>query len=255
MDNAIFLLPEIDLTEYGLGIIKPLKVHEVVKYGDSNLKDLLLPFVYKFLDETNEPLLFEYMLLDTEIHKKIISFLKILYRTEFVEQFFDDDKNFKLMIISKDINEAISKNPDDIEKYRDEIVVIDKNNFALLSEVICTSFFIFKPKEKEKQVIQVQKGNEAILEEFLRLQEQARQEEQERLKKSEKNLQQVITIVASQCLWNYEKVLNMTYYQFWNSYISSIQENQYKEYIQYKVSPKFEVKDSQKHWMDIVGKY
>ena len=69
------------------------------------------------------------------------------------------------------------------------------------------------------------------------------------------NLHQIITIVSSQCLWNYDHVLNMSYYQLWNSYISDIQKDQYETYMQYKVSPKFEVKDSQKHWMNIVGKY
>lgn len=254
MDNSIFLLPEIDLTEYQLGKIEFLKVKEIINYGDDKLKELLLPFLYKLLDKTNEPLLFEMLLLDSEMSSKMIKFLKIFYKTEHVEIICDENKNLKIMIINNEINNFILENPDKIENIQKYIVVIDKNNFQKISEIICTSFFIFKPKDEEKRVIQVQKGNEAILEEFLRLQNQAKQEEQERNKKNEKTLHQIITIIASDCLWDYERVLNMNYYQLWNSYISDFQKHQYKDYMQYKVSPKFEVKDSQKHWMEVVGK-
>jgi hypothetical protein len=252
MDNSIFLLHEINLTKYRLGKVIPLKVSEIIKYGDDNLRDLLLPFAYKVFDETNEPMLFECLLFDSELSMKMVNFLKIFYRTDYVEIPNSKDRIF---IFNNNIKDIILDSPEKLENFEDEIIIIDKNNFQKLSEVICTSFFIFKPKEKEKQVIQVQKGNEAILEEFLRLQERARQEEQKRIKENEKNLHQIITIIASQCLWDYKRVFNMTYYQLWNSYISGIQKDQYKEYIQYKVSPKFEVKDSQKHWMDVVGKY
>ena len=74
MDNSIFLLPEIDLTEYQLGKIKFLTVKEIINYGDDKLKELLLPFLYKLLDKTNEPLLFEMLLLDSEMSSKMIKF-------------------------------------------------------------------------------------------------------------------------------------------------------------------------------------
>jgi len=257
MDNSIFLLPEIDLTEYKLGKIKFLTVKEIIKYGEDKIKELLLPFLYKLLDETNEPLLFEMLLLDSEMSGKMIKFLKIFYKTDHVEMICDENKNLKIMIISNEINNFILENPDKIENIQKDIVIIDKNNFQKISEVICTSFFIFKPKkeENEKRILQVKEENKEILEEYLRLQQQHEQEEQERKQKNDMNLHQIITIVSSQCLWNYDHVLNMSYYQLWNSYISDIQKDQYETYMQYKVSPKFEVKDSQKHWMNIVGKY
>lgn len=257
MDNSIFLLPEIDLTEYKLGKIKFLTVKEIIKYGEDKIKELLLPFLYKLLDETNEPLLFEMLLLDSEMYGKMIKFLKIFYKTEHVEMICDENKNLKLMVISNEINNLILENPNKIENIQKDIVIIDKNNFQKISEVICTSFFLFKPKSKnkEKNVFQVREENKSVLEEYLELEKQHEKEEQERIKKNEKNLHQIITIIASQCLWDYEKVLNMTYYQLWNSYISGFQKEQYKEYLQYKTSPKFEIKDNQKHWTEVIGKY
>ena len=256
MNNAMFLLPEIDVSKYNLGKIKFLKVREIIHYGDDNLKQLLLPFLYQFFYEVNNPLVFESLLIDNDMSKKMIDFLKFYYRTEHVKLVFDKDENPKIMIISQELNKSILENPSDLYDFNNEIIIIDRNNFEKLSEIICISLFIFKPKEEESQIIQVSEENKAILEDYLKLQTKAKQEEAERNKKNEENLiHQIITIVASNCGWDYEKVLNMTYYQLWNSYLSYIQIDQYQMYMQYKVSPKFEIKDNQKYWMEVVGKY
>lgn len=257
MDNSIFLLPEIDLSEYQLGKVKFLKVKEIIKYGDENLKQLSLPFLIKFFDETKELLLFEYMVLDKDLSNKMIEFLKIFYKTDHVQLIYDSNKNYKIVVISNEINNLILENPNKIEDIQNEIIIIDKNNFLKLSEIIYTSLFITKPKESEedKQVIQVREENQAILKEYLKLREQAKKAEEERLKKNQPTLHQIITIVASQCLWNYDHVFNMTYYQLWNSYFSIVHQSYYQDYIRYATSFKYEIKEKQKHWLETVGKY
>ena len=79
MNNAMFLLPEIDVSKYNLGKIKFLKVREIIHYGDDNLKQLLLPFLYQFFYEVNNPLVFESLLIDNDMSKKMIDFLKFYY--------------------------------------------------------------------------------------------------------------------------------------------------------------------------------
>ena len=82
-------------------------------------------------------------------------------------------------------------------------------------------------------------------------QEQKNDQEQEQ---PIKTLQQIITIVASMSQWNYDMVLDMSYYRFWNTFSSIMGIENYKTYIKYASSGNFDMKDrEQKHWTEIVG--
>lgn len=238
MADAKYLLPQIDLTEFNLGIISHFSVREMINFKEEDYEQFLIPFMYDLSHDTEEIKFFDYLFFeDAQLSKILFSLIKslqLLYKT-------------KKFDISTD-NEIMNINIADAS--------INRNNFNRLCEVIREMFFI-KPKEQDEEnaVYQVSEQNKSILEEYLRLKQEHEKEMEELNKKNQKTIHQLVTIVASQCLWDFDRVLDMTYYRLIVTYISIAEIDSYVTYIKYHSSGQFDMKNQkQKHWLEIVGK-
>lgn len=235
--NAKFLLKEINFSEYGLGTIIPLIIKEIVELGEEKFNQFLVPFLYDLSHDTDEVKFFDYLFVNDEqlsrILEWLINSLKILYRTEKYEFVVDDNK----------INIKISN------------AKINRDNFSKLCDIIREMYFIKLKDLKEEQVIQVAEEHKAILEEYLRLKAQHEKEMEEQAKKNQVTTHQIITILASQCSWDYDRVLDMTYYRMIVTYMSIQQIDVYQTYLMYASSGQFDMKNQKyEHWLNIVGK-
>ena len=230
--SAKCLLSEIDLSKYNLGTIYHLKVSDIIKLEEiqeRKLEDFLLPFLIN-LNEDNNINLFDLLFVQEEqfstILLTLLDSLKIFYKTDKIEAYKDSHIS---------INDA----------------KIDRNNYNILCDVIREMFFIIKPQEKEPRIIEVSEENKALLEECLMHEKESEDRKKEQNKKT---LHQMITIVASKNQWDYEKVLNMTYYRFLNTCASILNIDNYTTYMRYATSGNFDMKDQkQEHWTEIVG--
>ncbi len=241
MSNDKYLLKEINLSEYGLGTIYPLSAREIINLGEEGLKNFLAPFLYKSVVKDNDEDIrfFDYLFIRDEqmieVLLSLINSLKVLYRCN--DYTFDDSNPNYIKII---ISEA----------------KIDRNNFDKLCDIVRDMYFLNQIEEEiDSRTIQVDEANKAILEEYLRLEQEYKKEQEELAKKNQKTLHQIVTIVASQCLWDYDKVLEMSYYRLITTYKSIFEIDSYTTYLAYATSGQFDMKNvQQKHWGEIVGK-
>ena len=127
-------------------------------------------------------------------------------------------------------------------------VEIDNSNFPMLCSVILEMLKIDKSKLKFDKPIK--KEMSAIEKEF----ERRRREYEKRLgkEKNEKDLTilDMANISIHTSNFKYEDILNMTLYQLKNSFDVLTKKDVYDTAVMYMVSPKFEVKDKQEHWME-----
>jgi hypothetical protein len=234
--NAKYLLTEIDLTEYGLGVITLPKVQDIINIGEQKINEFLTPFLIDY-KSTDEVKMFDLLFIDNEQMKNVVNqlaiALKVLYKSDAVKLALDETNNINIYVSD---------------------AIINRDNFDKLCDIVREMFFISKPQEEENRTIQVAEENQAILEEYLRLEQQHQKDMEELNKNNHKGLHQIITIVASQCLWDYDKVLSMTYYRLINTYVSIFKIDSYTTYMQYVTSGQFDMKNhQQKHWTEIVG--
>ena len=229
-----YLLREIDLGKHNLGTIKPFSTKTVIQLGEDELKNFLFPFLFTLKEED----IFDYLFVQDEQAQIILSALVMslqkLYKTDDCKIDLDEQQKINIIIAEAKIN---------------------NDNFNLLCSIVRDIFFLNGKEEDKHQVIQVEDKNKAILEEYLRLEAEHKKEMEELNKKHAKTLHQIVTIVASQCEWDYDKVLDMTYYRLINTYMSIFKIDSYMTYIQYKTSGQFDMKNYNiKHWSDTVGK-
>lgn len=229
-----YLLKEIDLSKHNLGTIKPFSTKTVIQLGEDELKNFLFPFLFTLKEED----IFDYLFVQDEQAQIILSALVMslqkLYKTDDCKIDLDEQQKINIIIAEAKIN---------------------NDNFNLLCSIVRDIFFLNGKEEDKHQVIQVEDKNKAILEEYLRLEAEHKKEMEELNKKHAKTLHQIVTIVASQCEWDYDKVLDMTYYRLINTYMSIFKIDSYTTYMQYKTSGQFDMKNYNiKHWVDTVGK-
>lgn len=245
MSKEKYLLNKLDLSEFNLGVIIPLTVEEVlslecvVLYEDfTKFNNLLLPFVT--VVDIDKLFNYSYFGSDEEIRIVLVTLvesLKVLYRTEEIEVKYDKEYNIEICISD---------------------VVINKSNFEILRKEVKGMFVIDPDIGETSKAIAVSEENRHILEEYLRLEEQYKKDMEEINKDKNKNkttLHQIVMVVASQCLWDYEKVMKMTYYRLINSYVSIFKIDEYETYIKHKASGQFDMKNYEvKHWGEVIGK-
>jgi hypothetical protein len=231
LSKDIYLLSEIDLQEYNLGIIYPPTVKDVIRLKREGIEYFLAPFVYKYTPKNTEDSFFESLFMEEELEQILYLLskaLKTLYKTE----------DIKINMFQLETPSAI----------------INNSNFDKLCEIIKDLFFIEELKS-EARSIQVSKENQGLLEEFLELEKQQLKEEEEQNKKNQRTIHQIAVALASQMMWDYEAVLNMTYYRFRVTYESIIAIDNFRIFMQYKSSGQFDMKnEKQEYWMNIVGK-
>lgn len=246
MSDSKYLLSKIDFSEYGLGTIIPLTIKEIINdLKEENLNIMLAPFLLNCKNDNSECNFFDLLLLsyqDEQLNKQmnniliqLIDSLKTIYKTDEVKLDIDIFNNINIKINSE--------------------ISINRDNFDKLCEIVCKMYLISKKQNNEKRVIQVSEENKAILEEYLMLEKQYEKEQAELNKKNQKNLHQLVTIAASLCNWDYDRVLNFTYYRLFNVLNTAKQKDDFYKCLKYEMSYKFDTKNlNYKYWMDVVGK-
>ena len=127
-------------------------------------------------------------------------------------------------------------------------VEINNSNFSMLCNVVLEMLKIDKSKLKFDKPIK--KEMSAIEKEF----ERRRREYEERLGKHKNEKDLTILDIANISIhtsnFKYEDILNMTLYQLKNSFDVLTKKDAYDTTVMYMVSPKFEFKDKQEHWIE-----
>jgi len=161
-----YLLREIDLSNHNLGTIKQFSTKEVIQLGEEELKNFLFPFLFTIKEEN----IFDYLFVRDEqaqiILSALIMSLQKLYKTDECKIDLDEQKRINIIIADAKINNS---------------------NFNLLCSIVRDIFFLNEKQEEESRSIQVSEENKAILEEYLRLEEEHKKEMEELNKKKCKN--------------------------------------------------------------------
>lgn len=170
-----------------------------------------------FLQESEGNFLFtdgEYSMLG-----RLITCLKLLYNTDSVELSFGEQ------VIKID------------NKY-----IIDRNNFTYLADIVLEVFDTEKPKPKDDKPKYKDKARQMLWEKL----EKRRAEE---ARKKALTMADIINIVVHMNNYiEYSKVIDMTYYQLLNTYKTFMSKMSYDEYLMFKSSGQFDLKQDQKHW-------
>lgn len=189
--------------------------------------EFLQPFLihtglYEVLEENNGEIknfdLFYFE--NLELFISLVKGLKLFYRAS------DEDITLegKEIIIKKDIR-------------------INRDNFDYLAEVILEMFMTKRPEKEDKSRKYEDDTRQKLWDKIRKKREEA----------SKKNALQICDIINIICHINgfvpYTKVLDLTYYQLINSYQMLVRVDSYRDFIQYKVSSKFDIKQDAKHWL------
>lgn len=241
MDKEKLFLREIDLGK--LGLIYLPTVREILTIGQDIFYSLLLPFLCDEEDLENSKGInkYDFLTQGKELDRLYLA-LNFLYKPNEIK--FADGI---FMIVVKDITGQNGQ----------RVTFINKNNFDDLCKVVrMTINYTGKEKEQKREVTIQNEENRAILEEYLRLQEQAKKEQEEQAKKNTISLSEMITLVASDCNWDYDRVLDMTYYRFINAYRMIITRDKNKISLKLNCSEKFQTQEgwSPEHWIESVRK-
>ena len=150
---------------------------------------------------------------------RLIECLKLLYNTKSVELSFGEQ------VIKID------------NKY-----IIDRNNFTYLADIILEVFDTEKPKPKDDKPKYKDKARQMLWEKL----ERRRAEEAQ---KKALTMADIINIVVHIDNYiDYSKVVEMTYFQLLNTYKTFMNKMSYDEYLMFKSSGQFDLKQDQKHW-------
>lgn len=243
-----------------LGVLISPTVDEITNIDEEVFNKLLLPFVVElkdlnlnsdFLQEAEIKLgrpfsIYDYLLLNSQMVSNIIESLKFFYKNNDV--YFYNDITESYFIIDYYIKDG---------QYvpRQNAFIVSYRNWNELCQWIKSIMCIAK-KEKEERVVTIEhEENREALEEYLRLQKQAEEERKELANKNALSIHDIITIVASQNGWDYDKVHNMTYYQLINSYKAIIKIDNYETSMRYHTSYKFDTGNIKiENWMEAIRK-
>lgn len=176
----------------------------------ADFKNFDLLFLQHFQKEPNEP---------RSLLEMLESSLKVLMGTNHVHINFDE------MCIN--VNESGR---------------LDRNNFDELAEVVFAILHREKPKyEKKKQLTEKQQS----------IMDKLNKHRQAKAKKNETKLEDMLNVVihGGTSFIPYTEVVEFTYWQLINTYASIVTIDGYKEFLAYKSSGQFEIKDQVDHWI------
>ncbi len=245
MDKAKLLLYKLNLGN--LGVIYAPITEDVLQMEEKKFWEIVNPFGIDFdtFDIKKEEVEKEGLkrldiftsLQGNELCNSLINSLKYFYKTD----------NIAL------VNKAILIDCKDIGK----VIQINKDNFDELCEIILRLCNVEKVKEEKKREVTIQnEENRAILEEYLRLQEQAKKEQEQMNKNNKITLLEMVTVVASDCNWDWDKVLQMTYFRLLNTYRNVMTRDVNNISLIVNCSNKFETKEGwhPNHWTESIKK-
>lgn len=231
---------DITLKEYGLGTIKQPKIKDFLS-KDISMDNFYLPFIMNdiILGQSKD----KDAILDMRKSLGDLTFLLVnciqFNRLDIMSSL----KNHLMLLYQVD----------DVEITSDLIIKVDdceinNSNFNILCNVILEMLGIDKSKMDFNKP--VKKEMTALEKEF----ERRRLEYEKRVGKNKKNKNlttlDMINIVIHSSNFKYEDMLNMTLYQLKNSFDVLIKKDTYDTSVMYMVSPKFDIKDKQEHWIE-----
>lgn len=124
----------------------------------------------------------------------------------------------------------------------DKSIIIDRDNFTYLADVVLNMLCMEKPKKQENKRKYKDDYRQKLWEKMQRY----------RLENEKKNaitfLDIVNFVVHSNIVVDYERIYNLTYYQLINTYTTLMNKNGYDEYMMYKTSGQFKMENEVKHW-------
>lgn len=158
-----------------------------------------------------------------ELLNELIKRLKILYRTEDIEV----KESIRAIIV-------------------DDRFLINRDNYTYLADIVLEMMYATREKPKKKEV---KYTNPYLQETWEKLQKYREQQE----KKNELQIADIMNMLIHMGDgFDYDKVLNLTYYQMMNSYITLRIKDGYKEFMMYKTSGQFNIEKDIKNWMSEV---
>lgn len=183
---------------------------DVVDFGDSEqMKEIL-----KTLKD------FDLFFVDKGVMiDKLIRSLSMLYKTDDIQL----DTYSQCIFVSKSI-------------------MIDRDNFTYLADVVLNMLCMEKPKKQENKRKYEDDYRQKLWEKMQRY----------RVEKEKKNaitfLDIVNFVVHSNSVIDYERVYNLTYYQLVNTYTTLMNKMGYEEHMMYRTSGQFKMEGEVKHW-------
>ena len=216
-------------------VIRQPKVRELLKY-EINVDELVQPF-FAFVDlwDVNDEIKLKYKNFDLIFLDHITCQKEGVAQKSMLSAMITV---LRLLCGSNDIDynlcdETIKING--IEK-------INRDNFDEFQSYILSIFYAKKPKQQKI------KGNEKQKNKVLEMQKRLSLHR----KKKDLILPDIVKIIRNNDIhMSNNEILDMTYWQLMDRYSDIVKIDSYKTYMDYKLSPKYEMKDSEiKHWME-----
>lgn len=197
-------------------IVQPFLLHLdlIIKEQDEELKKVLMNFDLFFITQS-------------ELIGSLMKSLVFLYRTENV-------------VLSND------KTLEDKKIIVDDNIIINRYNFDSLADIVLGMFCTQRPSVEEEEKVNLPS------EKHKKIWEKMQKRKKKKALKNQMELCDIINIVShANGFIAYREVIKLTYYQLITSYKTMMHMESYKEFTQFKLSPKFDIQSDVKHWMNL----
>lgn len=213
------------------------------------------------LGEIHQPRLFDFMEKDITIEEFAQPFCARVDVVDFgegekIKELLKTLKDFDLFFVDKGVmvdklitSLSMLYKTDDIQLDTDgqrifvsKSILIDRDNFTYLADVVLNMLCMEKPKKQENKRKYADDYRQKLWEKMQKY----------RAEKEKKNaitfLDIVNFVIHSNSVIDYERVYNLTYYQLVNSYTTLMHKMGYEEHMMYRTSGQFKIESEVKHW-------
>lgn len=234
MNNAYYLFSGDNIIVDGVVMRQP-KVWEFLKFDTFSIEDLIEPF-YAFID----------LLELDEIQKSKYKNLDLIFHDHLrcIEE--NNEPESRLLALKSSLIYLCATNHVDFDITKETITinnsaVITRDNFDELQNAV---LYMFNRNKPEKESIE---GSDFQRKKILEMQEKRMRH----MKKDQMQLHDIMKIVmfGGKNFIPYGDVMQFTYLQLMDAYTSILTVSGYSEYLMYKTSEKFEIKEEQTHWI------
>lgn len=226
-DDQLLFGEPIDIE--GIGTLVQPKVKDISKMGNENYFNLLVPF-FITTNHISEQLkgmnIYDFFFLEgnTPLLQQIAICLNLFFKQDIGYEAYDNNICFKV----------------------GENGLVGRENFQFLQEII-RKINCVKLPEPEKLP-------ENMTPEKLKIHEKLKFHRNRRSKLEEPTFKEIVNTVMhkGKSFIPYDVVGNFTYYQLINSYQVTVGLSNFDEYMGYKLSPKYELKEDMPSWQNII---
>ena len=224
-----------------IGFINQPKIKDYISKGIS-IEEFIQPFLVR-LDNTtgfddNKNLM--------ELKKYLLDFDLLFLKNG--DEFLFKDKSGTLLDKLLVSLELLYNTKDVVLNYEEQCIIIkgkhriNRLNYTKLADIVLEMCQTKKPEKPNNKPKYKDKHRQQLWEKL----ERKRAEE---AKKKALTLADIINIVVHiKDFYTYENVINMTYYQLLNTYQVMMNKMSYDEFLMFKSSGQFEIKQEVKHW-------